>query len=143
MERAVKVRPAIFCSSQTDLLLLFTISSLLEGEAKDHKRAKGRETTTKEAKNPLTKNLRLEAKCMDAVKVKVGATLFLYDVDQHKLHGVFEATSDGSMNIIPDAYVSSGKPYPCQDFKVPVTQKNTVHSTKLVLRRKMNAIHQW
>uniref|UniRef100_A0A0E0L8H3 DCD domain-containing protein n=1 Tax=Oryza punctata TaxID=4537 RepID=A0A0E0L8H3_ORYPU len=49
-----------------------------------------------------------------SLKVKVGATLFLYDTDQHKLHGVFEATSDGSMNIIPDAYVSSGKRYPCQ-----------------------------
>uniref|UniRef100_A0A0D9WMG1 DCD domain-containing protein n=1 Tax=Leersia perrieri TaxID=77586 RepID=A0A0D9WMG1_9ORYZ len=57
----------------------------------------------------------LSAHCASFIhRVKVGATLFLYDVDQHKLHGVFEATSDGSMNIIPDAYVSSGKPYPCQ-----------------------------
>lgn len=57
----------------------------------------------------------LYAHCADFIqKVKVGATLFLYDTDQHKLHGVFEATSDGSMNIIPDAYVSSGKRYPCQ-----------------------------
>ncbi|XP_015694301.1 uncharacterized protein LOC102714471 [Oryza brachyantha] len=57
----------------------------------------------------------LSAHCADFIQtVKVGATLFLYDVDQHKLHGVFEATSDGSMNIIPDAFVSSGKSYPCQ-----------------------------
>uniref|UniRef100_A0A0E0DXT7 DCD domain-containing protein n=1 Tax=Oryza meridionalis TaxID=40149 RepID=A0A0E0DXT7_9ORYZ len=57
----------------------------------------------------------LYAHCADFIqKVKAGATLFLYDTDQHKLHGVFEATSDGSMNIIPDAYVSSGKRFPCQ-----------------------------
>ncbi|KAJ1258243.1 hypothetical protein BS78_10G060000 [Paspalum vaginatum] len=53
--------------------------------------------------------------CADFVeKVKAGTTLFLYDVDQCKIHGVFEATSDGSVNIIPDAYVSSGKRYPSQ-----------------------------
>jgi hypothetical protein len=53
--------------------------------------------------------------CADFVeKVKVGTTLFLYDVDQCKLHGVFEATSDGAVNIIPDAYVTSGKGYPSQ-----------------------------
>ncbi|KAG0513072.1 hypothetical protein BDA96_10G069500 [Sorghum bicolor] len=53
--------------------------------------------------------------CADFVeKVKAGTTLFLYDVDQCKLHGVFEATSDGAVDIIPDAYVTSGKGYPSQ-----------------------------
>jgi hypothetical protein len=47
-------------------------------------------------------------------KVKAGTALFLYDVDQCKLHGVFEATSDGAVNIIPDAFASSGKRYPSQ-----------------------------
>ncbi|KAM3194974.1 hypothetical protein ACQJBY_071186 [Aegilops geniculata] len=57
----------------------------------------------------------LSSKCTDFIhKVKSGATLFLYDVEQRKLHGVFEATSDGAMNIIPDAYASSGFQYPCQ-----------------------------
>ncbi|XP_051204596.1 uncharacterized protein [Lolium perenne] len=57
----------------------------------------------------------LSSKCTEFIqKVKSGATLFLYDVDQRKLHGVFEATSDGAMNIIPDAYASSGFHYPCQ-----------------------------
>lgn len=57
----------------------------------------------------------LSPSCADFVeKVKAGTTLFLYDVDQCKLHGVFEATSDGAVNIIPDAYVSSGKRYPSQ-----------------------------
>ncbi|XP_044961526.1 uncharacterized protein LOC123412642 [Hordeum vulgare subsp. vulgare] len=57
----------------------------------------------------------LSSKCIDFIhKVKSGTTLFLYDVEQRKLHGVFEATSDGAMNIIPDAYASSGFQYPCQ-----------------------------
>ncbi|KAI4976784.1 hypothetical protein ZWY2020_050391 [Hordeum vulgare] len=57
----------------------------------------------------------LSSKCTDFIhKVKSGTTLFLYDVEQRKLHGVFEATSDGAMNIIPDAYASSGFQYPCQ-----------------------------
>ncbi|EMS51235.1 hypothetical protein TRIUR3_16412 [Triticum urartu] len=57
----------------------------------------------------------LSSKCTEFIhKVKSGATLFLYDVEQRKLHGVFEATSDGAMNIIPGAYASSGFQYPCQ-----------------------------
>ncbi|KAL6606729.1 hypothetical protein ACP70R_042382 [Stipagrostis hirtigluma subsp. patula] len=47
-------------------------------------------------------------------RVKAGTTLFLYDIDQRKLHGVFEATSDGAMDIIPDAYISVGQHYPSQ-----------------------------
>ncbi|TKW19958.1 hypothetical protein SEVIR_4G053800v4 [Setaria viridis] len=57
----------------------------------------------------------LSPSCADFVeKVKAGTTLFLYNIEQCKLHGVFEATSDGAVNIIPDAYVSSGKRYPSQ-----------------------------
>ncbi|PUZ61975.1 hypothetical protein GQ55_4G321400 [Panicum hallii var. hallii] len=57
----------------------------------------------------------LSPHCADFVeKVKAGTTLFLYDVEQCKLHGVFEATSNGAVNIIPDAYVSSGRRYPSQ-----------------------------
>ncbi|CAM0913017.1 unnamed protein product [Alopecurus aequalis] len=57
----------------------------------------------------------LSSKCTDFIqRVKAGAALFLYDVNQHKLHGVFEATSDGAMNIVPDAYASTGFQYPCQ-----------------------------
>ncbi|CAN6214903.1 unnamed protein product [Urochloa humidicola] len=57
----------------------------------------------------------LASHCADFVeKVKAGTTLFLYHIEQCKLHGVFQATSDGAVNIIPDAYVSSGKRYPSQ-----------------------------
>ena len=56
----------------------------------------------------------LPSKCTDFIhKVKSGTTLFLYEVEHRKLHGVFEPTSDGAMNIIPDAYALSGFRYPC------------------------------
>jgi hypothetical protein len=46
-------------------------------------------------------------------KVKAGTTLFLFDIDQHKLHGVFEATSDGALDIIPHAF-SARQRFPYQ-----------------------------
>jgi len=51
----------------------------------------------------------------DFVKnVKAGMILFLFEFEERKLHGVFEAITDGSMNIAPRAYVSSGKQFPAQ-----------------------------
>ncbi|XP_021282870.1 uncharacterized protein LOC110415521 [Herrania umbratica] len=51
----------------------------------------------------------------DFVKgVKVGMILFLFEYEKRELHGVFKATSDGELNIIPHAYSSSGKKYPAQ-----------------------------
>jgi len=49
----------------------------------------------------------------DFVKnVKAGIILFLFEFEERKLHGVFEAITDGGMNIAPQAYVSSGKQFP-------------------------------
>lgn len=57
----------------------------------------------------------LPASFCDFVKqVKAGMTLFLFEYETRKLHGVFEAASDGEMNIIHNAYSSSGKQYPAQ-----------------------------
>jgi hypothetical protein len=51
----------------------------------------------------------------DFVKnVKAGMILFLFEFEERKLHGVFEAITDGGMNIAPHAYVSSGKQFPAQ-----------------------------
>ncbi|KAK9291987.1 hypothetical protein L1049_019939 [Liquidambar formosana] len=47
-------------------------------------------------------------------KVKVGMVLFLFEYEQRKLYGVFEATSDGAVNIVPHAYRSSGKQFSAQ-----------------------------
>ncbi|XP_010936594.1 uncharacterized protein [Elaeis guineensis] len=47
-------------------------------------------------------------------KVKAGMLLFLFEHEERKLYGVFEATSDGALNIIPNAFLSSGKSYPAQ-----------------------------
>ncbi|CAO2840684.1 unnamed protein product [Amaranthus hypochondriacus] len=47
--------------------------------------------------------------------VKTGMLLFLYDFEDKKLYGVFEAASDGAMNIIPNAYNSiSHQKFPAQ-----------------------------
>lgn len=47
-------------------------------------------------------------------KVKAGMILFLFENDKRQLHGVFKASSDGAVNIVPDAFASSGKQYPAQ-----------------------------
>ncbi|KAF6136842.1 hypothetical protein GIB67_043231 [Kingdonia uniflora] len=46
--------------------------------------------------------------------VKAGMILFLYEFEEKKLHGVFRASSDGAMNIVPHAYQSSSKQFPAQ-----------------------------
>jgi hypothetical protein len=51
----------------------------------------------------------------DFVKqVKAGMVLFLFEFERRELHGVFQACSDGAMNIVPHAYSSSGKQFPAQ-----------------------------
>ncbi|KAF9668200.1 hypothetical protein SADUNF_Sadunf15G0104500 [Salix dunnii] len=51
----------------------------------------------------------------DFVKqVKAGMILFLFEFERRELHGVFQACSDGTVNIVPHAYSSSGKQFPAQ-----------------------------
>lgn len=47
-------------------------------------------------------------------RVKAGMILFLFEYERRELHGVFEAASDGEVNIISSAYTSSGKQFPAQ-----------------------------
>lgn len=47
-------------------------------------------------------------------QVKAGMLLFLFEYERRELHGVYQATSDGAMNIVPHAYSSSGKQFPAQ-----------------------------
>ncbi|MBA0812112.1 hypothetical protein Gohar_026106 [Gossypium harknessii] len=47
-------------------------------------------------------------------QVKAGMILFLFEFERRELHGVFQASSDGEMNILPHAFNSSGKQYPAQ-----------------------------
>lgn len=44
-------------------------------------------------------------------KVKCGMILFLFEFEERKLYGVFQATCDGAMGIVPHAY--AGK-FPAQ-----------------------------
>lgn len=47
-------------------------------------------------------------------RVKKGMILFLFDFEKRELHGVFQACSDGAMNIVPTAWSRSGKKFPAQ-----------------------------
>ncbi|KAJ6793331.1 Uncharacterized protein M6B38_235755 [Iris pallida] len=48
------------------------------------------------------------------MKIKAGMLLFLFENEERKLYGVFEATSDGALNIVPNAFISSGNSFPAQ-----------------------------
>lgn len=53
----------------------------------------------------------------DLVKqIKTGMILFLFEPDERKLHGIFQATSDGAMNIVPRAFSISNKRFPAQVY---------------------------
>ena len=47
-------------------------------------------------------------------QVKSGMILFLFEFESRELYGVFRATSDGALNIVPHAFSSSGKQFPAQ-----------------------------
>ncbi|MEM9336419.1 MAG: hypothetical protein AAGA35_01015 [Patescibacteria group bacterium] len=47
-------------------------------------------------------------------EVRAGDTLFLFNYQTKKIHGAFEAVSDGAMNIEPDAWETSGRSFPWQ-----------------------------
>lgn len=50
-------------------------------------------------------------------KIEPGLTLFLFNYSDKKLHGIYEATSHGQMNIDPYAWSNGGKErtlYPAQ-----------------------------
>ncbi|XP_050234861.1 uncharacterized protein LOC126683075 [Mercurialis annua] len=46
--------------------------------------------------------------------VKTGMILFLYEFEKKELFGVFQACSDGAIDIVPHAFESSGKQFPAQ-----------------------------
>ena len=46
--------------------------------------------------------------------VKVGMVLFLFEYERRELHGVFQASTDGAIDIVPEAYCSSGKQFSAQ-----------------------------
>ncbi|KAL3508253.1 hypothetical protein ACH5RR_027654 [Cinchona calisaya] len=53
--------------------------------------------------------------CADFVKnVRSGIILFLFEFERRLLYGVFQAVSDGQMDIVPHAFRSSGKSFPAQ-----------------------------
>ncbi|KAK9684112.1 hypothetical protein RND81_10G187200 [Saponaria officinalis] len=47
-------------------------------------------------------------------EVKIGMLLFLYDYQKRKLYGVFEASTNGGLDLVPDAYKSAKMCFPAQ-----------------------------
>ncbi|KAK7368271.1 hypothetical protein VNO80_10296 [Phaseolus coccineus] len=47
-------------------------------------------------------------------QIKAGMVLFLYEYDKRQLHGVFKASCDGGINIIPNAFAKVGNQFPAQ-----------------------------
>lgn len=47
-------------------------------------------------------------------KVKAGMFLFLFEYEQRKLYGVFEAASNGMIMSGPGSFTKSGRTYPAQ-----------------------------
>lgn len=46
--------------------------------------------------------------------VKAGMVLFLFEFEKRQLYGVYQASSDGAMDIVPHAFSYSGKRFPAQ-----------------------------
>lgn len=47
-------------------------------------------------------------------RVKAGMILFLFEFEKRELYGVYRASSDGAMDIVPHAFNSSGRQFPAQ-----------------------------
>ncbi|TVU12340.1 hypothetical protein EJB05_45978, partial [Eragrostis curvula] len=47
-------------------------------------------------------------------KIRAGMLLFLFEFEERKLYGVFEAASDGALDILPDAFASLWRFRPAQ-----------------------------
>ncbi|KAL3520257.1 hypothetical protein ACH5RR_018406, partial [Cinchona calisaya] len=53
-------------------------------------------------------------------QVKEGMVLFLFEFEKRQLFGVYQATSDGAINITPHAFNFSGKHFPAQVRFAPI-----------------------
>lgn len=53
-------------------------------------------------------------------QIKAGMILFLFEYERRELYGVFQASSDAAMNIVPHAFCSTGKHCPAQVWKTRV-----------------------
>ncbi|KAK7317902.1 hypothetical protein RJT34_02512 [Clitoria ternatea] len=53
-------------------------------------------------------------------QIKAGVILFLFEYEKRQLHGVFRASCDGGINIVPNAFASLGMQFPAQVKFIPI-----------------------
>ena len=58
-----------------------------------------------------------EAKKDIVEQVKKGTKLFLFDIDKRVLYGVYNASSEGGMNLVQEAFKDSDRKFPAQVYK--------------------------
>ncbi|XVF25393.1 hypothetical protein REPUB_Repub13aG0209000 [Reevesia pubescens] len=63
-------------------------------------------------------------------QVKAGMILFMFEFERRELHGVFQACSDGGMNILPHAFSLSGKQLPAQVKFTPMWYCRPLHENE-------------
>ncbi|KAB2601678.1 hypothetical protein D8674_002683 [Pyrus ussuriensis x Pyrus communis] len=76
-------------------------------------------------------------------QVKTGMILFLFEYERRELHGVFQACSDGEMNILPSAYNSSGKQFPAQVKVKPIWRCHALAEPEFSGAIKDNYFSNW
>ena len=58
-----------------------------------------------------------EAKKDIVEQVKKGTKLFLFDIDKRVLYGVYNASSEGGMNLVQEAFKDADRKFPAQVYK--------------------------
>ncbi|XP_020417658.1 uncharacterized protein LOC18779826 isoform X2 [Prunus persica] len=76
-------------------------------------------------------------------QVKRGMILFLFEYERRELHGVFQACSDGTMNISPRAYKSSGNQFPAQVKVKQIWCCHPLHESEFSDAIKENYFSKW
>ncbi|KAK9937154.1 hypothetical protein M0R45_013963 [Rubus argutus] len=76
-------------------------------------------------------------------QVKTGMVLFLFEFEKRELHGVFQACSDGAMNIVPSAWNKSGKQFPAQVKVNPIWHCHPLSESEFADAIKENYFSKW
>ncbi|XP_062012334.1 uncharacterized protein LOC133728902 [Rosa rugosa] len=76
-------------------------------------------------------------------QIKSGMILFLFEFEKRELHGVFQASSDGRMNIVSNAWSRSGKKFPAQVRVNPIWHCHPLPESEFGDAIKENYFSKW